>query len=142
MESKFSFVLIAVFVTLGCLLLFQQRAMGKQRSEAGAKGPVVDLQQPGDSVTISLGDAVRYTGTEHRSVGTTYWMEYDPEAFRVEWKKVYEQPAKARRGEEGSDRAQLIHTLHSLKRGEFTVRAIHDFRGDTASVATYHIEVK
>lgn len=162
MKNKVSILHIAICVAISSVLFFNQTVMGKQCikeiDQAKPKvGKVIDLPQPNSldedpillnkvdstafNLTINLGDAVRYSAPVHFSVGSEYTMECDKTAFDIDCSTLYDHPEDMEMGMCGADSAMQIYTLRPLKKGEFIVKAIHDFRGDIERVITYTIVV-
>lgn len=146
MKSKVSIALVVICMALGCVVLFNQNVMGKQsetQKDTALEKPskIKDLPYRDDTVAINTGEAVRYENEVQHSVGSDFWMEYDSTAFDEECSSLYFDPGSVERNECGGDRALRTCILRPRKTGEFQVRAIHDFRGDTEMVFTYVVVV-
>ncbi|MCM1111332.1 MAG: hypothetical protein NC336_08995 [Clostridium sp.] len=100
------------------------------------------LQDTDSAVTIKVGFQLLYSHPVHGSVGSSYRVEYDKNAFELSYDTIYDNPDAVAEGMCGADSAVQTVTLRALKKGQYTVKVIHEFRGDVERVVTYKITVK
>lgn len=93
--------------------------------------------------TIYLkGGQLTFTGRYWGSVGHTYEIEFDKEAFNMQSKRAYKHPEMVAAHMCGGDDGTLSFTLKPRKKGEFTVIEIFKFRGQETKRIKNTIVVK
>lgn len=104
----------------------------------------VGLRLPDEdgNLTVPLGEAIQYSDKVHGSVGIGYRVEYDKEDFKMDSTSEFDNPGSIARRECGGDSAVKTCILTPLRKGTFTVRIIHEFRGEVEKVVTFRIKVK
>lgn len=132
---------------LSCPLAMGRTAKKKARVKkktcvTAAPKKTVKLKDEDEKLTINLGDELLYCHSVHASVGYGYWIDYDEDAFKMDCETVYLYPENMEQNMCGGDAAERTCVLQSLKKGDFTVKVIHDFRGETEQVITYTVIVK
>ena len=96
-----------------------------------------------DFKTLRLGkESVSYIGKIWSSVGHNFWIECDTTAFKIEKKVKYYNPESMAQGMSGSDKAQVIYTLHPKRKGIFVVHEVTNFRGEETGRIKHIIIVK
>ena len=100
------------------------------------------LPQEDSTITISLSETFSYSQSIHGSVGYDYNIEYDETAFLVDTHVVYDNPKAVEKGMCGADSAVKTCVFTPRKKGEYTIKIVHKFRGDTTNVITFNIIVK
>lgn len=96
-----------------------------------------------DFKTLRLGkESVSYIGEVYPSVGDGFWIECDTTAFKIEEKVKYYNPESMAQGMPGSDKAQVIYTLHPKQKGMFVVHEVTSFRGEETGRIKHIIIVK
>lgn len=102
---------------------------------------MVILEDNDSKMIISIGNEIKYSYPIHGSVGTEYRIEYDSTAFQMSCTTVYDDPISVALGMCGGDKAVRTCKLRPLKLGEYTIKIIHEFRGDVERVVTHTITV-
>lgn len=93
--------------------------------------------------TIYLkGGQLTFTGRYWGSVGHTYEIEFDKEAFNMQSKRAYKHPEMVAAHMCGGDDGTLSFSLKPRKKGEFTVIEIFKFRGQETKRIKTTIVVK
>lgn len=87
---------------------------------------IVRLEENDSEYTINLDDAIQYSHSIHVSVGLSYRLIYDKNAFKISCHTKYDNSNAADMC--GGDSANTTCTLKSIKKGIFIVKAIHEFR--------------
>lgn len=102
----------------------------------------IQVQTP-TTRTISLnGGYLLFTGRYWGSVGYTYELEGDIDAFRIEKAHKYNHPEKIAAGMCGGDDGMLSFTLTPTTKGKFTIVEICKFRGEVTKRVNNTIIVK
>lgn len=119
---------------------------GSGQKDSGQNYRIVDygwvLPQVDSTITISLFETFSYSQGIHGSVGYDYNVEYDETAFLVDTHVVYDNPKAVEEGMCGGDSAVKTCVFTPRKKGEYTIKIVHKFRGDTKNVITFNIIVK
>lgn len=108
----------------------------------GFSQKAVELKDNDGQVNIALSDNLRYSYPIWESVGENFKIEYDKDAFKLSESVRYDNPVFVIFGMSGGDKGMKTCTLRPLKLGEFTIRVLHDFRGDIQRVVTYKVTVE
>ena len=93
------------------------------------------------AINVSLSETFSYSYNIHGSVGYDYDIEYNKSAFDVETTIAYDDPEAVEAGMCGGDSAIKTCVFRPKKRGTFTIKVIHQFRGNTEDVITYNVRV-
>lgn len=88
------------------------------------------------------GGQLTFTGRYWGSVGHTYEIEFDKEAFNMQSKRAYKHPEMVTAHMCGGDDGTLSFSLKPRKKGEFTVIEIFKFRGQETKRIKTTIVVK
>lgn len=99
---------------------------------------------PDKNVTIKVNveSIFTYSHSIYGSVGYTYRVEYDKDAFELVSTIVYDSPADMEAGMDGADSAIKTVKFTSLKKGVYIIKVFNEFRGDVESTRIYKIIVK
>lgn len=135
---------------LTCILLAvpKMRALkndDRQKIESALtaiKSRPVILEDKDSSVSIGMGNSLQYSHSVYGSVGSGYRVEYDKQAFSMDYTAEYDDPEAVAAGMCGGDSAVQTCIFKPLKRGKYTIRIIHEFRGTVERTVTYKITVK
>ena len=134
------------FIKLWNLLWCIIGIVGCSGNNSGRNDIIVDygwiLPQEDSTITISLSETFSYSQSIHGSVGYDYNVEYDETAFLVDTHVVYDNPKAVETGMCGADSAVKTCVFTPQKKGEYTIKIVHKFRGDTKNVITFNIIVK
>ena len=118
-------ILVIMLTMVGLNSLAQEKAFGNNDVHAEFNQDVVKKTK-----TIYLkGGQLTFTGRYWGSVGHTYEIEFDKEAFNMQSKRAYKHPEMVAAHMCGGDDGTLSFTLKPKKKGEFTVIEIFKFRG-------------
>ncbi|MBR5332324.1 MAG: hypothetical protein IKV32_03360 [Muribaculaceae bacterium] len=90
---------------------------------------------------ISINDNLSYSGEVHASVGKSYSVEYDTTAFEMQSDIKYNNPESVKAGMCGGDKAVKTVSFTPLKTGDYTIKVLHNFRGQTTDSMTYKISI-
>lgn len=90
---------------------------------------------------FNVGDKLLYSSQVFGSVGITYKLIFDDSAFEMTEVLKYKHPEEVRAGMCGADDASLLINLTCKRKGVFTVRAIHGFRGNIEKEFVHKITV-
>lgn len=125
---------------LGMVLLVScQGILNTDRKKLSTREVAVELPQNGGHFTVKKGDVIKYSRRVCGSVGTTYSVNYDKSAFKMEYlESEKEEPYVAG----GGDECVGTTYFEALKKGKFKIKVVHDFRGKTEKVVRYNITVK
>lgn len=137
-------LIIAIVIVLIAIIFSYTAKTGKLKynnDNHTSIGKIVTLPKVSGSITINTGDDIKYTHAIHGSVGINYTVEFDDTAFEAYYNIKYDAPDAVEAGMCGGDSAMRTTTLTSLKKGTYTVRVIHSFRGTVEKVLTYKIIV-
>ena len=106
-------------------------------------GRMVDGLSSGDTIILGKEDeGVFFTGKVHGSVGISFLIGGDLDAFEIERNGHYLHPELMAKGMCGGDEEELTYYLRPKKRGSFVVNLIEDFRGEERELATRIIIVQ
>lgn len=118
-------ILVIMLAMIGLYSLAQEKAFGNNDVHTEFDQDVVKKTK-----TIYLkGGQLTFTGRYWGSVGHTYEIEFDKEAFNMQSKRAYKHPEMVAAHMCGGDDGTLSFTLKPRKKGEFTVIEIFKFRG-------------
>lgn len=106
------------------------------------KSSPISLPEKNAVIRIAVGRTLKYSHSVHSSVGYSYRVEYDKSAFEMKYSTRYDNSDAVNSGVCGADSAIETTTFKSLKKGEYIIKVIHEFRGDVENVLTYKIIVK
>ena len=130
-----------------CLLLCVMGLVGCSSNGSDQNGPgqndiIVDygriLPQEDLTITISLSETLSYSHKIHGSVGYSFNVEYDETAFLVDTHVVYDNPKAVEEELCGGDSAVKTCVFTPRKKGKYTIKIVHKFRGDTTNVITFN----
>ena len=141
---KATFLLIAAIICLafcGSIWACGHNKRSHEDVKDGADHPLI-LEDRDSSISVPLGCDIEYSYSVHGSVGYSYHVEYDEEAFSLSKNMEYNNPDAVAKGMCGGDKAVLTTTLTPKQKGKFTVKIIHTFRGTVERVTTYNISVE
>lgn len=145
MKNKLITVAIIVCVSIGCVFLLRsQNIMDKlnvRNALEKVSRDVVKLEDENSKVSIKLGNEIEYSHRVHSSVGSSYRVDYDKSAFKLSYETKYDNPESVAMGMCGGDSAVQTCTFRALKKGTYTIKVIHEFRGDIEKIITYTITV-
>lgn len=88
------------------------------------------------------GGRLTFTGRYWGSVGYTYEIEFDKDAFNMQSKRTYKHPEMVAAHMCGGDDGSLTFILKPRRKGEFTVIEIFKFRGQETKRVKNTIVVK
>lgn len=94
------------------------------------------------TMAVRLGKVLEYRAEIYPSVGLNYYAEYDKDAFDVTRNIVYDRPKDVEAGMCGSDSGVCYTFLKTLKKGRYTLRIVHDYRGNVQRTVDFKIKVK
>lgn len=137
-------IIVAIVIVLIAIIVSYTAKTGKLKNNNDnhtSIGKIVNLPKVSGTITINAGDYIKYTHAVHGSVGINYKVEFDDTAFEADYNIKYDDPDAVEAGMCGGDSAVRTTTLTSLKKGKYTVKVIHDFRGTVEKVLTYKIIV-
>ena len=86
--------------------------------------------------------AYEFSGRTHGSVGFTYDVEYDADAFSAEWKTAYKHPEQMESGMCGGDEAVETCRLTAKKAGKFVVCEVWGCQGKETKREKHIIKVR
>lgn len=131
-------ILVIMLAMIGLNSLTQEKAFGNNDIHTEFNQDVVKKTK-----TIYLkGGQLTFTGRYWGSVGHTYEIEFDKEAFSMQSKRAYKHPEMVAAHMCGGDDGTLSFTLKPRKKGEFTVIEIFKFRGQETKRIKNTIVVK
>lgn len=92
---------------------------------------------------LKIGETFTYTAETYPSVGYSFHADYDDkEAFKEKYSVKYEDPESIEDGMCGADKGMTTLTLRAQKKGKFTVKIIHTFRGKVEKELTLKFSVR
>ena len=131
-------LLVIMLAMLGLNSLAQKKPIGNNDVHTEFSQDVVKKNK-----TIYLkGGQLTFTGRYWGSVGHTYEIEFDKDAFNMQSKRTYKHPEMVAAHMCGGDDGTLSFTLKPRKKGEFTVIEIFKFRGQETKRIINTIVVK
>lgn len=131
-------ILVIMLAMIGLNSLAQEKAFANNDVHAEFNQDVVKKPK-----TIYLkGGQLTFTGRYWGSVGHTYEIEFDKEAFNMQSKRAYKHPEMVAAHMCGGDDGTLSFSLKPRKKGEFTVIEIFKFRGQETKRIKTTIVVK
>lgn len=131
-------ILVIMLAMIGLNSLAQNKTIGNNDVHTEYSQDVVKKTK-----TIYLKDGrLTFTGRYWGSVGHTYEIEFDKDAFNMQSKRTYKHPEMVAAHMCGGDDGTLSFTLKPRKKGEFTVIEIFKFRGQETKRIKNTIVVK
>lgn len=131
-------ILVIMLAMIGLNSLAQEKAFANNDVHTEFNQDVVKKTK-----TIYLkGGQLTFTGRYWGSVGHTYEIEFDKEAFNMQSKRAYKHPEMVAAHMCGGDDGTLSFSLKPRKKGEFTVIEIFKFRGQETKRIKNTIVVK
>lgn len=94
------------------------------------------------TMAVRLGKVLEYRAEIYPSVGLNYYAEYDKDAFDITRNVVYDRPNDVEAGMCGSDSGVCYTFFKTLKKGRYTLRIVHDYRGNVQRTVDFKIKVK
>ncbi len=94
------------------------------------------------TIAVRLGTVIEYRAKIYPSVGLNYRAEYDKDAFDVTRNVVYDRPKDVEAGMCGSDSGVCYTFFKTLKKGRYSLRIVHDYRGNVQRTVDFKIKVK
>ena len=91
---------------------------------------------------IHIGQELQFDGIIHGSVGLAYYLEFDESAFEIKSRRYYTNSDFEKNPCPGGDEERIIYTLTPIKKGEFTVKEMNNFRGAKSVVKEHFYIVK
>lgn len=101
----------------------------------------INLDNTSKEHQISINNKLSYSGEIHASVGKSYNVEYDTTAFDMQSDIKYNNPESVKSGICGGDRAVKTVTFTPLKPGDYTIKVLHYFRGQTTDSLTFKVTI-
>ena len=101
----------------------------------------IKLDNTTTEYSISTNEILSYSGEVHASVGKSYSVEYDTTAFEMQSDIKYNNPESVKAGMCGGDKAVKTASFTPLKTGDYTIKVLHNFRGQTTDSTTYKISI-
>lgn len=143
MKSKLKKFVITVCGVLTGIVLCGSSACNAKSSRKTEENSekVVRLRCVPGGLTVSQGVLIKYSHAVHGSVGITYRMEYNKDAFEMSCDTEYSNPQAVRQHMCGADRGVATCTLKAMKKGTYTIKVIHEFRGEVENTETYTVNV-
>lgn len=102
----------------------------------------INLPDKNSTIKIPLGSTLSYSHAVHGSVGYGYHLDYNKTEFAIDYSYKYDNPEAVELGMCGADSAKQTCIIKPLKKGKFTIKVVHTFRGQTERIITYKIVVK
>lgn len=131
-------ILVIMLAMIGLNSLAQEKAFANNDVHTEFNQDVVKKTK-----TIYLkGGQLTFIGRYWGSVGHTYEIEFDKEAFNMQSKRAYKHPEMVAAHMCGGDDGTLSFSLKPRKKGEFTVIEIFKFRGQETKRIKTTIVVK
>lgn len=106
------------------------------------KKRTITLPDYDKSLTVRPGTVLEYSATVHSSVGSYWHAEFDKTAFDFEDTFRYYDPNYEQNPNCGGDAGLKTVYFKAKKKGTFTIRILHDFRGDIERTLNFTITVK
>ena len=138
MEMMKKYLIGILLLGMVPLVSCQDGILNKDRKKLSTREVAVELPQNGGRFTVKKGDVIKYSRRVCGSVGTTYSVNYDKSAFKME----YLESEKDQPDVPGGDECVGTTYFEALKKGKFKIKVVHDFRGKTEKVVRYNITVK
>ena len=152
MKIKIAIILLCLIITGGLVALNHFRKPSDDPSSPDTeviqnafrqmKNRTVNLPDHDESLTVRQGTVLEYSGRVHSSVGSSWYAEYNESAFKIETDFQYDDPDYELNPNCGGDSGIKTARFKAMKKGQFTIRIIHDFRGDIERTVTFNITVK
>ena len=131
-------LLVIILAMVGLNSLAQEKPIGNNDVHTEFSQDVVKKNK-----TIYLkGGQLTFAGRYWGSVGYTYEIEFDKDAFSMQSKQTYKHPEMVAAHMCGGDDGTLSFSLKPRKKGEFTVIEIFKFRGQETKRIKTTIVVK
>lgn len=131
-------ILVIMLAMIGLNSLAQEKAFGNNDVHTEFNQDVVKKTK----IIYLKGGQLTFTGRYWGSVGHTYEIEFDKEAFNMQSKRAYKHPEMVAAHMCGGDDGTLSFSLKPRKKGEFTVIEIFKFRGQETKRIKTTIVVK
>ena len=131
-------ILVIMLAMVGLNSLAQNKTIGNNYVQTECSQDVVKKTK----IIYLQGGRLTFTGRYWGSVGYTYEIEFDKDAFNMKSKLTYNQPEEVASYMCGGDEGTLSFTIKPRKKGEFTVIEIFKFRGQETKRIINTIVVK
>ena len=131
-------ILVIMMAMVGLNSLAQNKTIGNNYVQTECSQDVVKKTK----IIYLQGGRLTFTGRYWVSVGYTYEIEFDKDAFNMQSKRTYKHPEMVAAHMCGGDDGTLSFTIKPRKKGEFTVIEIFKFRGQETKRIINTIVVK
>ena len=131
-------ILVIMLAMVGLNSLAQNKTIGNNYVQTECSQDVVKKTK----IIYLQGGRLTFTGRYWGSVGYTYEIEFDKDAFNMQSKRTYKHPEMVAAHMCGGDDGTLSFTIKPRKKGEFTVIEIFKFRGQETKRIINTIVVK
>ena len=131
-------ILVIMMAMVGLNSLAQNKTIGNNYVQTECSQDVVKKTK----IIYRKGGRLTFTGRYWGSVGHTYEIEFDKDAFNMQSKRTYKHPEMVAAHMCGGDDGTLSFTIKPREKGEFTVIEIFKFRGQETKRIINTIVVK